>query len=84
MRIGTVTRPVWATKKTAALTGQILLRVRAEGEEFIAADLVGAGEGERVILAFGGAARLACPNVPVDAAIIGILDETEATPYVGR
>lgn len=81
MRVGTVTGPVWATKKTAALTGQILLRVRADGKDFIAADLVGAGQGERVILTFGGAARLDRPQVPVDAAIIGILDETEARPW---
>ena len=81
MRVGTVTGPVWATKKTTALTGQILLRVRADGKDFIAADLVGAGQGERVILTFGGAARLDRPQVPVDAAIIGILDETEARPW---
>ena len=81
MRVGTVTGPVWATKKIAGLTGQILLQVRADGKDFIAADLVGAGQGERVILTFGGAARLDRPQVPVDAAIIGILDETEARPW---
>ena len=81
MRVGTVTGPVWATKKIGGLTGQILLRVRADGKDFIAADLVGAGQGERVILTFGGAARLDRPQVPVDAAIIGILDETEARPW---
>ena len=75
MRIGTVTGAVWATKKCPALTGQSLLRVRVGRDEIVAADLVGAGTGERVILAFGGAARLVCPNVPADAAIVGILDE---------
>lgn len=75
MRIGTVTGAVWATKKCPALTGQSLLRVRVGRDEVIAADLVGAGTGERVILAFGGAARLVCPNTPADAAIVGILDE---------
>lgn len=78
MRVGTVTGPVWATKKCAALTGQILLRVASEGKECIAADLVGAGQGDRVILCFGGAARLSGRDTPVDTAIIGILDETEA------
>lgn len=67
---------VWATKKCAALRGQILLRVQAQGEELIAADLVGAGVGDRVILSFGSAARLEQPDAPVDAAIVGILDET--------
>ena len=75
MTVGTVTGPVWATKKCPALTGQILLSVQADGKKFIAADLVGAGEGDRVILAFGAAARLGQAQVPVDAAIIAILDE---------
>ena len=75
MTVGTVTGPVWATKKCPALTGQILLSVQADGKKFIAADLVGAGEGARVILAFGAAARLGQEQVPVDAAIIAILDE---------
>lgn len=84
MRLGTVTGSVWATKKCPTLTGQILLRVRSEGTELIAADLVGAGAGERVILSFGSAARLGQETVPVDAAIIGILDEAEEGQNVGR
>ena len=53
---------------------------KACGEtEYLAADLVGAGPGDRVILAFGAAARAGRPDVPVDAAIVAILDETEAT-----
>ena len=75
MKIGIGTGSVWATKKCPALTGQILLSVQADGKKFIAADLVGAGEGDRVILAFGAAARLGQEQVPVDAAIIAILDE---------
>lgn len=84
MRLGVVTGSVWATKKCPSLCGQILLRVRSEGTELIACDLVGAGEGERVILAFGSAARLGQEGVPVDAAIIGILDESEEQSDVGR
>lgn len=75
MRVGTVTGSVWATKKCPALTGQILLAVECGGEAYVAADLVGAGVGDRVILAFGAAARFDRADVPVDAAIIGILDE---------
>lgn len=78
MRIGTVLGPIWATKKCPALAGQIFLRVATESGEIIAADRVGAGVGERVILVSGGAARLERRDVPVDAAIIAILDETEA------
>ena len=84
MKLGTVTGSVWATKKCPALTGQILLRVRSEGTELIAADLVGAGEGEHVILSFGSAARLGLESVPVDAAIIGILDDSGGSGYVSR
>lgn len=75
MKLGTVTGCVWATKKSPALRGQSLLRVSVGETELVAADLVGAGQGDRVILTFGAAARLEQPDCPVDAAIIGILDE---------
>ena len=68
-----------AENMTGNLTGQSLLRVRCGETEYLAADLVGAGPGDRVILAFGAAARAGRPDVPVDAAIVAILDETEAT-----
>lgn len=77
MRLGRVTGAVWATKKCPALAGQSFLRVCCDGTQIVAADLVGAGEGDSVILAFGGAARLERLS-PVDAAIIAILDESEA------
>ena len=67
MRAGLVLGAVWATKKSPALTGQSLLRVRCGETEYLAADLVGAGPGDRVILAFGAAARAGRPDVPVDA-----------------
>ena len=76
MKLGSVVGAVWATKKCGSLAGQIFMCVECEGERIVAADLVGAGEGDRVILAFGGAARLE-KCVPVDAAIIAILDESE-------
>lgn len=76
MKIGTVTGCVWATKKSPALRGQSLLQVQVEEGELVAADLVGAGQGDRVILTFGTAARLVQPDCPVDAAIVGILDES--------
>lgn len=77
MKLGTVLGAVWATKKCPALAGQILLRVRAGNAELVAADLVGAGAGDRVVLVCGSAARLERPDAPVDAAIIAILDEPE-------
>lgn len=49
---------------------------RASGEPFLAVDLVGAGEGELVVVSQGSSARVATGQgtSPVDAAIVGILD----------
>lgn len=46
------------------------------GDPFLAVDIVGAGEGELVIITTGSAARMAFGHrdAPVDAAITGILD----------
>lgn len=46
---------------------------------FVAVDSVGAGIGEKVLVATGSAARLALLNsdAPVDAAIVGIVDEKQ-------
>ena len=48
-----------------------------EKGEFVAIDNVGAGIGETVLVAKGSAARIGCnlENAPVDAAIVGIIDE---------
>ncbi len=75
MKTGIVTGAVWSSKKASALTGQILLTVRCGSTQLVAADLVGAGSGDWVLLCFGSSARLAAGNVPVDAAIVGILDQ---------
>lgn len=77
MKIGTVTGAVWSTKKCTGLTGLALRSVTVGDTVVIAADLVGAGQGERVLLAFGGAARQLGAGLPLDAAIVGIIDETE-------
>ena len=77
MKLGRVTGAVWATKKCPALAGQIFMRVACGSEEIVAADFVGAGEDDRVIVTFGSAARWDCA-CPIDAAIIAILDEGES------
>ena len=47
-------------------------------EYFVAVDSVGAGIGEKVLVATGSAARLATSqDAPVDAAIVGIIDEKQ-------
>ena len=68
---------LWATKKSPALVGQTFLVVRLteKEERLICADCVGAGVGERVLIATGGAARVAAGGgIPVDAAVVGIID----------
>lgn len=78
MILGIVIDSVWSTKKTSALTGQALLLVAPQsmsGPPLVAADCVGAGVGEQVLVTSGSAARLAAgKDCPVDAAIIGIID----------
>lgn len=73
--MGQVAGKVWATKKSPALTGQTFLTVEVGGSLLVCADCIGAGEGEQVLIATGGAARVAAGGeIPVDAAIVGIID----------
>ena len=74
MKIGTVTGAVWATRKSACLQGQTFLVVRTEGEELVAADQVGAGPGDRVLLVTGTVASRFCMEAPIDAAVVAIVD----------
>ncbi|MBM6926182.1 EutN/CcmL family microcompartment protein [Pseudoflavonifractor phocaeensis] len=75
MLLGQVAGKVWATKKAPHLTGQTFLTVAVGKDLLVCADCVGAGEGETVLVATGSAARVAAgDHVPVDAAIIGIID----------
>ena len=74
MLLGQVAGKVWATKKAPNLTGQAFLTVEVGDRLLVCADCVGAGEGEQVLIATGGAARIAAgADVPVDAAIIGLM-----------
>ena len=74
MKIGTVTGSVWATRKADCLQGQTFLVVKSDGEEVVAADQVGAGPGDRVLLATGTVASRYCMDAPVDAAVVAIID----------
>ena len=78
---------VWATRKEESLNGNKLMVVKQTdewgeelvGETFSAADVVGAGVGERVLGVNGSTARKALggDHVPIDAAIVAIIDELE-------
>ena len=74
MKFGKVTGSVWATRKDACLSGQTFLIVEADGCEIVAADRVGAGTGDRVLVTLGSVASRYCENAPIDAAIVAIVD----------
>ena len=78
MHIATVVGHVWATQKDASLTGVRLLVVQpftADGklsaETMVAADTIGAGIGERVLVVFGRAARHAIGRGRQRRALVG-------------
>lgn len=87
MMICEVVGHVWATRKEESLNGNKLMVVKQTdewgeelvGENFVAADVVGAGVGERVLVVNGSTARKALggDHVPIDAAIVAIIDELE-------
>ena len=73
---------IWATRKAESLNGykfklaEIIGGTR-EGERLIVADIISAGIGDRVIVSTGSSARRMLGNdeIPVDAVVIGIIDE---------
>ena len=86
MILGRVYGSVVSTHKLASLVGSKFMLVQCieKGElvekYLVAVDGVGAGIGEDVIIAEGSSARIGMrnQNAPVDALIIGILDEKQA------
>jgi ethanolamine utilization protein EutN len=88
MFIGKVVGSVWATQKEAGMENLKLLIVQpldlnenGSGQPVIAADRIGAGVGERVIVSRGTPARILFENktTPIDAVIVGIVDSFEVT-----
>ncbi len=87
MLIAQVIGNVVATQKFHLLDGKKLLLVQPvtvdgspQGAPKVAVDSVGAGSGELVFLVEGSSARMAVPpenKVPVDCAIIAIIDSME-------
>ena len=74
MKLGTVIGSVWATRKAGCLSGQTFLVVDTGKEDLVAADQVGAGPGDRVLLVTGTVAAKFCMDAPIDAAVVAILD----------
>ena len=77
MKNGKVIGSVWATRKAGCLAGQTFLVVDTGKEDLVAADQVGAGVGDRVLLATGTVASRYCMDAPIDAAVVAILDDKE-------
>lgn len=73
---------VWATRKADSLNGLKFMLAEViggsdSGQRLIVIDIIGAGIGDRVIVCTGSGARRMLGNdgIPVDAAVIGIIDE---------
>ena len=75
MKVGKVVGYIWANRKAACLQGQTFLVVESDGQQVVAADQVGAGTGDRALLATGTVASRYCMDAPVDAAVVAIVDE---------
>lgn len=91
MYLGKVIGTVVSTVKNPSLTGCKFLIVEkinqdltAKKQTEIAVDTVGAGDGETVIVVGGSSARMSGYGetkqaIPVDAAIVGIVDTVEVS-----
>lgn len=81
MIIGKVIGSVVSTRKNENLIGSKFMVVEPAHKtgtgNIVAVDNVGAGIGEYVLVATGSAARIGCnmETSPVDAAIVGIIDD---------
>jgi len=89
MQIARVTGTVVSTKKNLKFEGATLLLVQPltledapRGSELLAVDSVGAGVHEKVLIVLEGRAAgeaLGRKAAPVDAAIVGIIDQIDLT-----
>jgi ethanolamine utilization protein EutN len=87
MMIGQVVGSVVSTTKDEKLQGKKLLIVQpidmtslqSDGKQLVAIDTVGSGKGEVVMVVSGSSARQTniTNGTPVDAAIIGVVDQLE-------
>jgi len=83
MLAGKVVGSVVSTRKNDKLVGnkfmiiELIEHMNTTSNRLIAVDNVGAGMGEYVLVALGSAARIGCnmEDAPVDAAIVGIIDD---------
>ncbi|MDD3139814.1 MAG: EutN/CcmL family microcompartment protein [Lachnospiraceae bacterium] len=89
MIIGKVVGSIVSTRKSDKLIGNKLMIIqpldsmKSNTNQLVAIDNIGAGVGEIVLVALGSAARIGCgvEMAPVDAAIVGIVDEGIGVEY---
>lgn len=87
MKVGRVIGNIWATRKEERLAGLKLLVIQpinllndnSVETPVVAADIIGAGVGEKVLYVGGSSARGAAGgmDIPVDATVVGIVDDQE-------
>jgi ethanolamine utilization protein EutN len=90
MFVAKVTGAIVATQKVSSMVGHKLLVVEpyrldpaerqslvTTGRTFVAVDMLGAGEGDFVLITQGSSARLTpeTKNMPIDCVVIGIVDQ---------
>ncbi|MCQ2771265.1 MAG: EutN/CcmL family microcompartment protein [Clostridia bacterium] len=83
MIVGKVIGSIVSTRKNESLIGNKFMVVEPlesmgdPANKIVAIDNIGAGIGEIVLVATGSAARVGCKmnDAPVDAAIVGIVDD---------
>ncbi len=96
MFIAKVTGSLVSTQKTASMVGYKLLIVEpyrleandrqslvTAGRTFVTVDMLGAGEGDFVLITQGSSARLTpeTKNLPIDTVIIGIVDQVHVESH---
>ena len=70
---------MWSTKRVDDMPHGAFLEVELEGgASIVAFDILGSGVGERVLVATGSvaAARFAPAHPPIDALIVGLIDQS--------
>jgi ethanolamine utilization protein EutN len=90
MFVAKVTGAIVATQKVSSMVGHKLLVVEpyrldpasrdslvTTGRTFVAVDMLGAGEGDFVLITQGSSARLTpeTKNMPIDCVVVGIVDQ---------
>ena len=90
MKVAKVIGNIWSTRKEERLNGLKLLIVQPinlrdgtnDRTPIVAADTIGAGIGETVLVVGGSSARSAVADmsIPVDASVVGIVDDQELHP----